>query len=74
MVACEQTAVEKSKAEKAKCLKYVLAEILPVLKQIEQEQNEELEIERKIQGILNSINIGNLCSLMSTPNVEGSRN
>jgi lysine-specific demethylase 3 len=52
---CLQPVVEKSKAEKTKCFKYILAEILPVLKQIEQEQNEELEIERKIQGNLNSL-------------------
>ena len=46
--------MEKSKAEKTKCFKYILVKVLPVLKQIEQEQNEELEIERKIQGNLNS--------------------
>ncbi|XP_024400800.1 lysine-specific demethylase JMJ27 isoform X2 [Physcomitrium patens] len=41
---------EKTEAEKTKFFKYMLAEVLPVLKQIEQEQKEELEIERRIQG------------------------
>jgi hypothetical protein len=65
-----QPVVEKSKAEKTKCFKYLLAEILPVLNQIEPEQNEDLEIEHKIHGDLNSY-CGNLRSLMTTVNVEG---
>jgi lysine-specific demethylase 3 len=42
--------VEKDASEKVEFMKYMLAKILPCLKQIDQEQHEELELESKIQG------------------------
>lgn len=60
----KRVVVEKSEEEKTKYFKYILSKILPVLKQIEQEQNDELQIERKIQGSLNPFNYGNLWSFV----------
>jgi hypothetical protein len=47
----EQQTVEKDASEKVEFMKYILAKILPCLKQIDQEQHEELELESKIQGM-----------------------
>ena len=43
--------MERSEEEKNEIFKYMLVKLLPVLKQIQQEQEEELQLECKIQGI-----------------------
>lgn len=40
-----------SKEQKTQIFKYTLRKVLPFLKKIEQEQKEELEVERKIKGM-----------------------
>jgi hypothetical protein len=58
----EQKKVEKTHKEESKLFKYMLAKVLPVLQQIEKEQSEELKIECKIQGILETTDCIGRCS------------
>lgn len=58
----EQKKVEKTHEEESKLFKYMLAKVLPVLQQIEKEQSEELKIECKIQGILETTDCIGQCS------------
>lgn len=51
VVGCGEQKVKLSKEQKSKIFKYTLRKVLPFLKKIEQEQKEELEVERKIQGM-----------------------
>jgi len=43
--------VKLSDEQKSKIYKYTLRKVLPFLKQIEEEQKEELQLERMAQGI-----------------------
>lgn len=53
--------MEKTHEEESKLFKYMLAKVLPVLQQIEKEQSEELKIECKIQGILETTHFTERC-------------
>lgn len=51
LLGCGEQKVKLTDEEKSKVYKYTLRKVLPFLKQIEQEQKEELQVERKTQGI-----------------------